>query len=152
MTLSEKLYSLRHGANMSQEELSERLECSRQVISKWENGVTTPDAEMLGRYSKLFGVSVDYLLRDELEEPAAVYRKEEKGGLQLPQILGLVISLIGCLALVILGAITVFDSKLSEQLAMSSVIVIDGRFMAMLLAVLLVALGAVILIKSIKRK
>ena len=152
MTLSEKLYSLRHGANMSQEELSERLECSRQVISKWENGVTTPDAEMLGRYSKLFGVSVDYLLRDELEEPAAVYRKEEKGGFQLPQILGLVISLIGCLALVILGVITVFDSKLSEQLAMSSVIVIDGRFMAMLLAVLLVALGAVILIKSIKRK
>ena len=152
MTLSEKLYSLRHGANMSQEELSERLECSRQVISKWENGVTTPDAEMLGRYSKLFGVSVDYLLRDELEEPTAVCRKEEKGGSRLPQILGLVISLIGCLALVILGAITVFDSKLSEQLAMSSVIVIDGRFMAMLLAVLLVALGAVILIKSIKRK
>lgn len=43
MTLSEKLYSLRRKQGLSQEALAEKLDCSRQVISKWENGTTTPD-------------------------------------------------------------------------------------------------------------
>ena len=47
MTLSEKLYNLRRKQGLSQEGLAEKLDCSRQVISKWENGTTTPDAEML---------------------------------------------------------------------------------------------------------
>ena len=60
MTLYEKLYNLRRKQGLSQEGLAEKLNCSRQVISKWENGMTTPDAEMLQKYSELFGVSIDY--------------------------------------------------------------------------------------------
>ena len=65
MTLSEKLYSLRRKQGLSQEALAEKLDCSRQVISKWENGTTTPDAEMLQKYSELFGVSIDYLVKED---------------------------------------------------------------------------------------
>ncbi len=152
MTLSEKLYALCHRDGISQEELAARLGCSRQVISKWENGATTPDAEMLRRYGELFSVSVDYLLKDEIEEPCGVASKDRRSGKSLLGILGLTISLVGCIALMLFGAITVFDSNLSDQLAMSSVIVIDGRFIAMLLSVTLVVLGAIILIKAMKRK
>jgi transcriptional regulator with XRE-family HTH domain len=59
MKLSEKLYNLRRKQGLSQEALAERLDCSRQVISKWENGMTKPDAEMLQKYSELFCVSID---------------------------------------------------------------------------------------------
>ena len=72
MTLSEKLYNLRRKQGLSQEGLAEKLDCSRQVISKWENGTTTPDAEMLKKYSELFGVSIDYLVKEDIEEGKAV--------------------------------------------------------------------------------
>ena len=65
MTLSEKLYNLRRKQGLSQEALAEKLNCSRQVISKWENGTTSTDAEMLQKYSELFGVSIDNLILDE---------------------------------------------------------------------------------------
>ena len=54
MTLSEKLYNLRRKQGLSQEGLAEKLDCSRQVISKWENGTTIPNAEMLQKYIRAF--------------------------------------------------------------------------------------------------
>ena len=74
MTLSEKLYNLRRKQGLSQEALAEKLNCSRQVISKWENGTTSPDAEMLHKYSELFGVSIDYLVKEEYRKNG--YAKE----------------------------------------------------------------------------
>ena len=153
MTLSEKLYSLRRKQGLSQEALAEKLDCSRQVISKWENGTTTPDAEMLQKYSALFGVSIDYLVKDEIEEPTSVQSTEKKGeSKKLLGILGLVISLMGCVSLIVFGAALVFGSETADKIAQSSVIVIDGTFIAMLVSVLLVALGAIILIKAMNRK
>lgn len=71
MTLSEKLYNLRRKQGLSQETLAEKLNCSRQAISKWENG-KTPDAEMLKKYGILFNVSIDYLLKQDIEEHTSV--------------------------------------------------------------------------------
>ena len=65
MKFYEKLTTLRKGAGMSQEELAEKLEVSRQAVSRWEAGNTLPDAGNLLRLSDLFSVSVDALLRDE---------------------------------------------------------------------------------------
>lgn len=67
MTFSEKLLRLRKARNMSQEELAERLEVSRQAISRWEMGTAMPDAVNILAISKLFGVTTDYLLYDEME-------------------------------------------------------------------------------------
>ena len=153
MTLSEKLYNLRRKQGLSQEALAEKLDCSRQVISKWENGTTTPDAEMLQKYSALFGVSIDYLVKEEIEEPTSVQPTEKKGeSKKLLGILGLVISLLGCVSLIVFGAVLVFGSETADKIAQSSVIVIDGTVIAMLVSVLLVALGAIILIKAMNRK
>ena len=153
MTLSEKLYNLRRKQGLSQEALAEKLDCSRQVISKWENGTTTPDAEMLQKYSELFGVSIDYLVKEEIEESTSVQPAEKNGGNKnFLGILGLVISLLGCVLLIVFGAISVFSSETADKIAQSSMIVIDGTFIAMLLSVLLVVFGAIILIKTMKHK
>ena len=153
MTLAEKLYNLRRKQGLSQEALAEKLDCSRQVISKWENGTTTPDAEMLQKYSDLFCVSIDYLVKEDISEPTSVQPTEKNSqNRKLLGIVGLVISLLGCASLIVFGAISVFSSEAADKIAQSSMIVIDGTFIAMLVSVLLVVFGAVILIKTMKHK
>mgnify|MGYP004606554191 FL=1 len=66
MKLCEKLYELRRTAGLSQEELAEKLNVSRQAVSKWENGTAQPELSKLVELSRLYGVSVDELL--SLEE------------------------------------------------------------------------------------
>lgn len=67
MILSEKVMALRKKNNWSQEELAEKLNISRQSVSKWESGASIPDIDRIIAMSSLFGVSTDYLLKDELE-------------------------------------------------------------------------------------
>lgn len=74
MTLADKIIDLRRKSGWSQEELAHRLNVSRQSVSKWEGAQSVPEVEKLLQMSRLFGVSTDYLLKDELERP------EETGG------------------------------------------------------------------------
>lgn len=67
MTFGEKLQTLRKQNGMSQEQLSSQLTISRQAISKWELDSSLPDTENIIQLSKLFNVSIDYLLKDEIE-------------------------------------------------------------------------------------
>lgn len=68
MLLSEKIMSLRKRNGWSQEELAQQLGVSRQSVSKWESMASMPDIQKIMAMSELFGVSTDYLLKDELEE------------------------------------------------------------------------------------
>lgn len=74
MTFAEKFAALRRQKGLSQEQLAEQLAVSRQAVSRWENGEVLPDAPNLLAISRLFGVSVDYLLNDayasEADTPA----------------------------------------------------------------------------------
>ena len=67
MTIYDKLVQLRKRKGWSQEDLAEKLDVSRQAISRWENGSALPDADNLRQLSHLYGVSADYLLNDEYE-------------------------------------------------------------------------------------
>lgn len=67
MIFAEKLIRLRKKSGWSQEELAEKLNVSRQAVSKWEGAQTVPELEKLLQLSVLFGVTTDYLLKDELE-------------------------------------------------------------------------------------
>ena len=67
MNLSDKLIELRKGKGWSQEDFAEKLDVSRQAISRWENGTALPDAQNILRISKLFNVTADYLLNDDYE-------------------------------------------------------------------------------------
>lgn len=64
MTLEEKLIHLRKEKGITQSELAEAVEVSRQAVSKWESGGAAPSTENLISLSDLYGVSVDYLLHD----------------------------------------------------------------------------------------
>ena len=67
MILADKIIDLRKKNGWSQEELAEQLGVSRQSISKWESAQSVPDMNRILAMSRLFGVSTDYLLKDELE-------------------------------------------------------------------------------------
>lgn len=68
MILADKIVSLRKKAGWSQEELAEQLGVTRQSVSKWEGAQSVPDMDKVVMMSRLFGVSTDFLLKDELEE------------------------------------------------------------------------------------
>lgn len=68
MILADKVIMLRKQNGWSQEELAERLNVSRQSVSKWESGAAIPDLDKIIKLSVLFGVSTDYLLKDANEE------------------------------------------------------------------------------------
>ena len=70
MEFNNKLYELRKKKGLSQEELANRLNVSRQTISKWEVGDSTPDMEKLAAISELFQVSLDELVLDKVPEKA----------------------------------------------------------------------------------
>lgn len=70
MLFSEKLAVLRRREGMSQEQLADRLAVTRQSVSKWESGAAMPELNKLVAISDLFGVSVDYLVKNHIEEPA----------------------------------------------------------------------------------
>ncbi|MBR5427416.1 MAG: helix-turn-helix transcriptional regulator [Clostridia bacterium] len=71
MILADKITELRKKNGWSQEELAEKLDVSRQAVSKWESAQSVPDLNRVLQLSELFGVSTDYLLKDELGTPAA---------------------------------------------------------------------------------
>ena len=75
MILGEKIYKLRKEKGLSQESLAELLGTTRQAVSKWENNQGYPETEKLLLLSNVFGVSVDFLLKDEKTEKTS----DEKG-------------------------------------------------------------------------
>lgn len=68
MILADKIIRLRKKNGWSQEELAEKMQVSRQAVSKWEGAQTAPDLEKVLMLSNLFGVTTDYLLKDEIED------------------------------------------------------------------------------------
>ena len=108
MTLAEKILSLRTERGMSQDDLAEKLDVSRQSVSKWETAQSTPDLDKIIKLADLFGVSVDQLVREgerpqppEPSLPQTVYveRRQELSPLQK---LGVVMEASGA-ALAVIG-------------------------------------------------
>ena len=67
MKLSDKIIRLRKSKGWSQEEFADKLNVSRQAVSRWENGTALPDAQNILQISKLFNVTTDYLLHEDYE-------------------------------------------------------------------------------------
>lgn len=79
MILAEKIALLRKRNEWSQEQLAEKLDISRQSVSKWESGASIPDMDKILKLSRLFEVSTDYLLKDEIvEENEKIPKAEEE--------------------------------------------------------------------------
>ena len=67
MKLQDKIIKHRKSNGWSQEDLAEKMNVSRQAISRWENGTALPDSSNILQLSKLFDVTSDYLLNDDYE-------------------------------------------------------------------------------------
>lgn len=72
MILADKIVTLRKKFGWSQEELAEKMNVSRQSISKWESASSIPDLNKILMLSEIFGVSTDYLVKDDIEEVEGV--------------------------------------------------------------------------------
>lgn len=124
MALPEKLYALRKKSGLSQEQLAEALNVSRQAISKWEGGSAMPESDKLLALSNYFGVSLDYLLKDGAPDAA----------------------------LIVYGVLSILVPSVPAQISGSSMIRIDGSGIFLLLCVAAIAAGAALLLKSTKHK
>ncbi len=82
MIFADKLIQLRKRSGWSQEELAGQMDVTRQAVSKWESAQSIPDLEKIIRLSELFGVSLDYLLKDEIEEEEGPNLTEDRSPLR----------------------------------------------------------------------
>ena len=162
MIFSEKLYKLRKNKGLSQEQLAEQLLISRQAISKWESGTAMPESDKLLAISRFFDVSLDYLMKEEIEEAALTnigkseWVQDNSKGQQVTydtrgksgSLVGTIICITGILGLLIWGLITVFNPTASSQISESSAIHIDGNGIFLILCVAAIVLGAGFLLKK----
>ena len=74
--VAQKLKEIRKKFGLSQEQLAEIMNVSRQAITKWENDVGLPDTNNLQELSKVFGITIDYLLNNDNSLPALSMKKE----------------------------------------------------------------------------
>lgn len=146
--LSEKLYKLRRRSGLSQEQLAEQLNVSRQAISKWEQGTAIPENSKLVAISDYFGVTVDFLLKDDTEDTANTTKAvaDEKPKMMA----GLIICITGVVSMIVWGLLSVFSPKTSHHLSDSSVINIDGNGIFLILCVAAIVAGAGLLLKNKK--
>lgn len=107
MTLGERIYALRTAKNLSQGDLAEQLDVSRQSVSKWETDTSVPDLDKLVKLCDLFEVSMDELVRGEVpraevcEEPRVIVR-EVRVGTPTRVVVGAVLLIVGVLAMLLI--------------------------------------------------
>ena len=146
MAFSEELYALRKKKGLSQEQLAEALDVSRQAISKWENGTVMPEAETLIALSRYFAVSLDVLVGNELPEANPPIRMG--GRIRLS---GIMLSVISAVCLVLLCIFRFVAPDASEGIAQSSTVILDGNGILMLICAAALALGVFLLLKPHKK-
>ncbi len=74
--IADKLVKLRKEFNLSQEDLAKELNLSRQAISKWERGESSPDIDNIIKLAKFYSVSFNYLFGEDNKQPSKIIEKE----------------------------------------------------------------------------
>ena len=117
MNLGEKIQQLRKQKGLSQEQLATQITVSRQAISKWELGEAKPDTDHVIQLSKIFNVSIDYLLIDDNDkstdtenEASATSVSVQESRISVQKIIGLILLGVGLVAIVL---VTIFSDIIS---------------------------------------
>ena len=138
MTIAEKIKQLKKDNSMTQEDLAEKLNVSRQTISKWETSVTIPDADNIVAISKLFNITTDELLDYRVE---TVQKKKQF-------IMDMAVLLFGIIGFIVF-AILLMTNQIDET---SSVITINGYGIAAILFLILIIAFIIVMIKRNAKK
>ena len=138
MTIAEKIKQLRKDNNMTQEDLAEKINVSRQTISKWETNIAIPDADNIVAISKLFNITTDELLDYKVQ---TVQKKKQF-------IIDMAVLLFGIIGFIVF-AILLMTNQIDET---SSVITINGYGIAAILFLILIIAFIIIMIKRDAKK
>ena len=138
MTIAEKLKYLRKEHNMTQEDMAEKLNVSRQTISKWETNITIPDADNIVAICKLFHITTDELLDYNIQ---TIKKKKQF-------IVDMLVLLFGIIGFIIF-AILLMTNQIDKN---SSVITINGFGIAALIFLILIIAFIIIMIKRNEKK
>lgn len=138
MTIAEKLKYLRKEHNMTQEDMSEKLNVSRQTISKWETNITIPDADNIVAICKLFNITTDELLDYNVQ---TIKKKKQF-------VIDMLVLLFGIIGFIIF-AILLLTNQIDDK---SSVITINGYGIAALIFLILIIAFIIIMIKRNGKK
>ena len=112
MELQDKILQLRKKSGLSQEALAEKIGVSRQAVSKWETGEAVPELSKLLLLARAFGVTTDYLISEEENEPAQIEARSAEEVPQAKKALSNYTWLIG-VAIIFLGALIILEGVLT---------------------------------------
>lgn len=132
MNLGENIYRLRTQKNMSQGDLADALEVSRQSVSKWENNSAVPELEKLIRMAQIFEVSLDELVSGETYAPKAetapTYTSMHKPARRFTnaQIWGIVLLVFGGLCFLVFTVVGIFTAGILLGLAIALPFILCG--------------------------
>lgn len=152
--LSEKLYTLRKKSGLSQEQLAQQLNVSRQAVSKWESGSSIPESDKLLAISEYFHVTLDYLMKEKADcsqAPETQSANEHRFKDHKEMMFGLVICVTGIVGLALWGLIPIWNPSMSDQIGESSVIRVDGNGIFLVICLAAVVVGAGFLLKGRRR-
>lgn len=138
MTIADKIKKLRKDNNMTQEDLAEKMNVSRQTISKWETNIVIPDANNIVSICKLFNITTDELLDYKVE---SIQKKKQS-------IIDMSVLLLGIIGFIVF-AILLITNKIDET---SSVITINVYGIIALIFLTLVIAFVMIMIKRNGKK
>ena len=141
--LSETIYRLRRKQGLSQEQLGEKIGVSRQAISKWEGGQSTPELDKLKALSECFQISLDKLTGGGEPQPA----QKEDGGFQVNR-LGVGLCLLGAACLLLFGIFMVAQPAAAEQVNQSSMITLNGSGILIGLFAACMVAGVILIFKK----
>ena len=121
MELGESIYRLRTEKNLSQGDLANALDVSRQSVSKWENNSAVPELDKLIRMAQIFGITIDELVTgsetrkaekqvqsDADPQPQPISNAPEKRGMPAQQILGILLTVFGGLCMIVFTVVGIF--------------------------------------------
>lgn len=147
--LSERIYTLRRKQGLSQEQLAEKIGVSRQAISKWEGGLSTPELDKLKALSDCFGVTLDELTSEEKGVPGAnVPQNTASFNAPSANRLGMILCGAGALFLVLAGVMMIASPASVDKLNESSTITLNGTGILLLLCVLSMVVGVILVLRK----
>ncbi len=148
--LPEKIYALRKKNEWSQEQLAERIGVSRQAISKWESGTSTPELEKLIALSECFNISVDELTTDRslTIEDKNVQSTHTPSSKRMASNLGIGLCLLGGICLILTGLMMVLRPSAAQQINESSMITLNGSGIIFLFCIVLMTTGIVLILRK----
>lgn len=142
-----RLAELRKKNGLTQEQLAEKIGVSRQAVSKWENGLATPELENLRALCTVFQITLDELAGQSQVQPAEQAQPETEKP-DFKKRLGLVLCIAGTLCLALACALALLLPRAVDRLGASSTVTLNGFGLLILLFVLLLAFGAFLLWKK----